>query len=65
MSPYVETESKIVALAAAISGSTNPDEAIARALQAGLTPREIEQHLEAAMERDFRRRQMEARDARQ
>lgn len=57
MSPYLQKEATIIALAKAIRDSADPDEAIEKARAAGLTVEQIEEHLEAAMDREFQRLQ--------
>lgn len=53
---FLTKESEIIALASAIKGASNPDEAIEKARAAGFSDEKIEQHMEAAMHREFLRR---------
>jgi hypothetical protein len=59
MSPYLSREAEIIALAKAIRGASNPDEAIEAALAAGFTTEQIDKHLEAALDREFERKRLQ------
>jgi hypothetical protein len=55
-STYIEQESAICELAKAIKGASDPDDAIAKAREAGIRDELILKHLEAAMDREFFRK---------
>jgi hypothetical protein len=54
-SEYIATESNIIALAKAIRGAVDVDDAIAKARDAGFPVTKIEQHLDEALTREFMR----------
>lgn len=60
-SPYLITDEEIRALAKAIRGYEDIDDALAKAREAGITDELILKHLDAAMEREFTRRLNNAR----
>jgi hypothetical protein len=55
-SHYIDCESEIIRVAKAIKGASNPDDAIAKAREAGIRDELILKHLEAAMDREFFRK---------